>query len=308
MIYTLTLNPALDYIVKVDNFREGFVNRATSEALLYGGKGINTSVVLTNMGVKNIALGFVGGYFGKEFEKLLNDDGVQTDFVYLKNSNTRINIKIKGDKETDINSSGPDISKAELAELLNKLDTLKEGDFITLAGSVPRSISEDIYAKLTKNLSENGVNVVVDAEKKLLTDVLPYRPFLIKPNHHELGDIFGKVLSTKEEIVSASKKLQQYGARNVFVSMAGDGGILLTENGNAYFSPAPRGKVINSTGAGDSVVAGFLAEYINSNNYKKAFIMGLCAGSSSAFSERLATKKEIENLYNNFKIDQLELL
>lgn len=308
MIYTLTLNPSIDYILNIDNFTEGIVNRTVSENMLYGGKGINTSVVLTNIGVDNTALGFVGGYIGKEFEKLLNADGVRTDFVYLKNSNTRINVKIKGKSETDINACGPEIAENEIAALFSKLDNITEGDFITLAGSIPKSVSKDIYVKIAEKLNHKKANLIIDAEKNLLTDVLPYNPFLIKPNHHELGDIFGKKLSNKEEIICAAKELQKMGARNIFISMAGDGGILLAENTTVYISPAPCGKVINSTGAGDSLVAGFLAEFIKTNDYKKAFIYGLCAGSASAFSERLATKDEIDKLYNNFHFEKIETL
>lgn len=308
MIYTLTLNPAIDYIVNVDDFKEGFVNRTESEELLYGGKGINTSVVLTNIGIENIALGFVGGYIGKEFEKLLNEDGVKTDFVYLENSNTRINVKIKGLNETDINASGPLIKKNALDALFKKIEFLTDGDFIALAGSVPNSVPKDIYAVIAEKLRMKKVNVVVDAERNLLTDVLSYSPFLIKPNHHELGGIFNKELKTKNEIVAAARELQKMGAKNIFVSMAGDGGILVSEEGNTYFSPAPKGKLINSTGAGDSLVAGFLAEYIKTKDYKKAFAYGLCAGSASAFSERLATKNEIDNLYNSFSFDKIENL
>lgn len=308
MIYTLTLNPSIDYVVRMDEYKEGIVNRTSSEALLYGGKGINTSVVLANLGVENIALGFTGGYIGEEFEALLHNDGVKTDFVKLKNGNTRINVKIKAQAETEINAKGPDISTEELENLLLKLDNIQAGDYITLAGSVPPSIPADIYIRIAEKLSRNGVNIIVDAEKNLLTEVLPYKPFLIKPNHHELAEIFGRELMSKEEIISAAKELQKMGARNVLVSMAGDGGIFVGEDNAAYFSPAPTGKVINSTGAGDSTVAGFLAEYIRSANYKKAFIYGLCAGSASAFSEKLATKNEINNLLNTFLYDKIETM
>ena len=308
MIYTLTLNPSIDYIVRVNNYKEGLVNRTQSEDLFYGGKGINTSVILTNLGVDNIALGFVGGYIGKEFERLLYKDGVKTDFVYLADSNTRINIKIKGERETDINAAGPAVSPKELDRLLNKIQKLKEGDYITLAGSVPASLPKDIYVQIAKTLYGKNINIVVDAERNLLTDVLTYSPFLIKPNQYELGDIFKKELNTKTEIISAGFELQKMGARNIFISMAGYGGILITENKEVYSSPAPSGKVLNSTGAGDSLVAGFLAEYSKSQDYKKAFAMGLCAGSASAFSERLATKFEIEKLYNKFSFDNIESL
>ena len=259
-------------------------------------------------GIENIALGFTGGYIGEEFEALLRNDGVKTDFVKLKNGNTRINIKIKAQTETEINAKGPDVSAEELENLLLKLGNIQAGDYITLAGSVPPSIPADIYVRIAEKLSSKGVNIIVDAEKNLLTEVLPYKPFLIKPNHHELAEIFGKELMPREEIISAAKELQKMGARNVLVSMAGDGGIFVGEDNVVYFSPAPKGKVINSTGAGDSTVAGFLAEYIRSGDYKKAFIYGLCAGSASAFSEKLATKNEINNLFNAFSYDKIETM
>lgn len=308
MVYTVTLNPAIDYVVRMDEYKEGHVNRTSSEKLMYGGKGINTSVVLTNLGVDNTAFGFVGGYIGKELESLLHNDGIKTDFVHLQNGNTRINVKIKAHNETEINALGPNISEEELEEFMTKLHKLQNGDFITLAGSVPPSVPKDIYVRIAKALADKGINMVVDAEKNLLTDVLPYRPFLIKPNHHEIGAIFDCELKTKTEILSAARNLQKLGARNIFVSMAGDGGLFVSENGEAYYSPAPVGKVVNSTGAGDSSVAGFLAEYIRSNDFKKAFVHGLCAGSASAFSAKLATKEEIGILYDTFSYNKIEAL
>ena len=308
MVYTLTLNPSIDYILRMNAYTEGRVNRTSSEEMLYGGKGINTSVVLTNLDIDNIALGFVGGNICKEFESLLHNDNVKTDFVVLKNGSTRINVKIKAEKETEINALGPVISAEELNELISKISVLDAEDFITLAGSIPPSVPKDIYVRIAEQLSAKGVNVIVDAEKNLLTDVLPYRPFLIKPNHHELGEIFGRKLNTKSEMLSAAHKLQEMGARNVLVSMAGDGGVFLAENGESLYSPAVSGKVINSTGAGDSTVAGFLAEYIRSNDYKQAFIYGLCAGSASAFSSKLATKREVDLLYKKFPFDKIEIL
>ncbi len=308
MIYTVTLNPAIDYVVRMDECKEGHVNRTLSEELMYGGKGVNTSVVLTNLGVDNTALGFVGGYIGKEFEHLLHTDGIKTDFIHLENGNTRINVKIKAQTETEINAQGPKITKEELAAFMTKLHALKKGDYITLAGSVPPSVPKDIYIKIAQELADKDVNIVVDAEKNLLTDVLPHRPFLIKPNHHEIGAIFDCELKTKADILSAARKLQKMGARNIFVSMAGDGGLFLGENTEAYYSPAPVGKVINSTGAGDSSVAGFLAEYVKSGDFKTAFAYGLCAGSASAFSEKLATKDEINALFDAFPFEKIEML
>jgi len=308
MIYTLTFNPALDYIVKVSDYKEGMVNRTSSETLLPGGKGINVSMILSHLSTENIALGFVGGFTGTELETLLENEKVQTDFVRLTNGNTRINVKLKADCETEINAAGPKISKAELNMLYKKLNELKDDDFLVLAGSIPSSLPDSIYCQIAQNLSGKKINFVVDAEKNLLKDFLKFKPFLIKPNHHELGDFFNKKLESKEEIACAARKLQEMGARNVFVSMADKGGILACENNEVFFSVAPSGNVINSTGAGDSLLGGFLSEYISSKDYKKAFIMGLCAGSASAFSQNLATKDEIEKIHSFFSKNQIKNL
>lgn len=308
MIYTLTFNPALDYIIEVSDYKEGMVNRTASEKLLPGGKGINVSIILSHLSTENTALGFVGGFTGNELETLLKKENVQTDFVQLKNGNTRINVKLKADYETEINATGPQISETELNMLYQKLNDLKDGDFLVLAGSIPSSLPDSVYCQIAQNLSEKKINLVIDAEKNLLKDVLKFNPFLIKPNHHELGDFFNERLESTEEIARAAKKLQNMGARNVFVSMAEKGGILACENNEIFFSVAPSGKVINSTGAGDSLLGGFLSEYISSKDYKKAFIKGLCAGSASAFSQNLATKDEIEKLYSFFSKNQIQKL
>ena len=297
MIYTVTFNPSLDYIVRLDSFTAGEINRVNYEQVLGGGKGINVSIVLGNLGHESTALGFTAGFTGEEIKRQLDDFGVKHDFVQLPEGFTRINVKVKADKETEINGQGPDISEAKREELFEKLDTLAEGDTLVLAGSIPKTLPDDIYEKIMARLEGRGIRIIVDAEKKLLLNVLMYHPFLIKPNNHELGDMFGVKLTTDEEIITYAKKLQEKGAQNVLISMAGDGAILLTANGQHYKSPAPKGKLVNSVGAGDSMVAGFITGYIESQgDFETAFHMGVATGSASAFSENLATRPEVEAL------------
>lgn len=297
MIYTVTFNPSLDYIVRLDSFTAGEINRVNYEQVLGGGKGINVSIVLGNLGHESTALGFTAGFTGEEIKRQLDGFGVKHDFVQLSEGFTRINVKVKADKETEINGQGPDISEAKREELFEKLDTLAEGDTLVLAGSIPKTLPDDIYEKIMARLEGRGIRIIVDAEKKLLLNVLKYHPFLIKPNNHELGDMFGVKLTTDEEIITYAKKLQEKGAQNVLISMAGDGAILLTADGKHYKSPAPKGKLINSVGAGDSMVAGFITGYIESQgDFETAFHMGVATGSASAFSENLATRPEVEAL------------
>lgn len=297
MIYTVTFNPSLDYIVRLDSFTAGEINRVNYEQVLGGGKGINVSIVLGNLGHESTALGFTAGFTGEEIKRQLDGFGVKHDFVQLPEGFTRINVKVKADKETEINGQGPDISEAKREELFKKLDTLSEGDTLVLAGSIPKTLPDDIYEKIMARLEGRGIRIIVDAEKKLLLNVLKYHPFLIKPNNHELGDMFGVKLTTDEEIITYAKKLQEKGAQNVLISMAGDGAILLTADGKHYKSPAPKGKLINSVGAGDSMVAGFITGYIESQgDFETAFHMGVATGSASAFSENLATRPEVEAL------------
>ena len=297
MIYTVTFNPALDYIVRLDKFTAGEINRVTYENVLGGGKGINVSIVLSNLGQKSTALGFVAGFTGEEIKRQLLEHNVQSDFVQLPEGFTRINVKVKADVETEINGQGPKISEAKREELFAQLDKLAEGDTLVLSGSVPNTLPDDMYQQVLSKLQGKKIRIVVDAEKGLLLKVLQYNPWLIKPNNHELGDMFGVKLKSDEEIIEHAKKLQEKGAQNVLISMAGDGAILLTAEGKSYKSPAPKGKLVNSIGAGDSMVAGFLTGYIESNgNYEKAFHMGLATGSASAFSENLATRPEVEAL------------
>ena len=297
MIYTVTFNPSLDYIVRLDSFTAGEINRVNYEQVLGGGKGINVSIVLGNLGHESTALGFTAGFTGEEIKRQLDGFGVKHDFVQLSEGFTRINVKVKADKETEINGQGPDISEAKREELFEKLDKLSKGDTLVLAGSIPKTLPDDIYEKIMARLEGRGIRIIVDAEKKLLLNVLKYHPFLIKPNNHELGDMFGVKLTTDEEIITYAKKLQEKGAQNVLISMAGDGAILLTADGKHYKSPAPKGKLINSVGAGDSMVAGFITGYIESQgDFETAFHMGVATGSASAFSENLATRPEVEAL------------
>ena len=298
MIYTVTFNPALDYVVRMDALVLGQVNRTVSEDVQLGGKGINVSWVLRELGHENVALGFVAGFTGKAIENGLAAKGVATDFIHLPAGLTRINVKLKAGEETEINGKGPDISAEALEELLCKLDALGEGDVLVLAGSIPASMPSDVYESILARLEGKKVLCAVDATRDLLVNVLKYKPFLIKPNNHELGEIFGRVLNTDEEIRECAEKLQQQGARNVLVSMAGDGAMLLDENGGCHRLAAYKGKVKNSVGAGDSMVAGFLAGYLDTGDYAHALRVGSAAGSATAFSDVLATRPEIEALLN----------
>ena len=298
MIYTVTFNPSLDYIVSVDDFKLGLTNRTSSELILPGGKGTNVSTVLKNLGFESTALGFVAGFTGNEIVKRLNDMGIKSDFISIENGISRINLKLKSIDGTEINGAGPDISEEKVNKLMDKLNQLKEGDVLVLAGSIPSSMSDNIYRDIMADLKDRGVMIVVDATKDLLLNVLEYHPFLIKPNNHELGEIFDVKLTTREEVIPYGRKLQEKGARNVLVSMAGEGAVLIAEDGQVFDTPAPKGKLINGVGAGDSMVAGFVAGWIEKQDYEYAFHMGVESGSASAFSENLATKEEIINVYN----------
>ena len=298
MIYTVTFNPSLDYIVSVDDFKLGLTNRTSSELILPGGKGTNVSTVLKNLGFESTALGFVAGFTGNEIVKRLNDMGIKSDFISIENGISRINLKLKSIDGTEINGAGPDISEEKVNKLMDKLNQLKEGDVLVLAGSIPSSMSDNIYRDIMADLKDRGVMIVVDATKDLLLNVLEYHPFLIKPNNHELGEIFDVKPTTREEVIPYGRKLQEKGARNVLVSMAGEGAVLIAEDGQVFDAPAPKGKLINGVGAGDSMVAGFVAGWIEKQDYEYAFHMGVASGSASAFSENLATKEEIINVYN----------
>ena len=296
MIYTVTFNPSLDYIVTVDNFTTGRVNRTTTEFMYPGGKGINVSIVLKNLGYDNIALGFEAGFTGEEIIRRISDMGIIHDFIHVDSGLSRINVKIRSDNESEINGQGPAIEADHINKLYQRFDKLKNGDILVLAGSIPTVMPDSMYMDIMKYLKGRNIKIVVDATKDLLVNVLEYKPFLIKPNNHELGEIFGVELKTRDEVVEYAKRLQKMGAVNVLVSMAGEGAVLVAEDGSIFKTPAPKGVVKNSVGAGDSMVAGFIAGYLNSGNYVEAFKMGVCTGSASAFSDKLATKAEVEAL------------
>ena len=298
MIYTVTFNPALDYVVKVEHFALGIVNRTVKENIYYGGKGINVSVVLSHLGFETVALGFVAGFTGAEIERGARELGFQTDFIHVKNGMSRINVKLKSDEESEINGMGPEITAEDVELLLRKLDELKSGDILVLSGSIPGSIDDTIYETIMARLDGRGIQIVVDATKDLLLNVLPYHPFLIKPNNHELGEMFGVCLKTDDDIIAHAKKLQDMGGRNILISMAGDGAILVAEDGKVYRIGVPKGKVKNSVGAGDSMVAGFLAGFLRSGSCEEALRLGTAAGSATAFSDGLAEKEDIMALYD----------
>ncbi len=300
MIYTVTFNPSLDYIVSVDKFSTGCVNRTNSELLFPGGKGINVSLVLKNLGFDSTALGFMAGFTGREIERLLSVSDVKTSFITVADGISRINVKLRSDEETEVNGMGPGIGNDDIQKLYSQLDGLKDGDVLVLAGSIPSVMPESMYMDIMKYLSGKDLRIVVDATKDLLMNVLIYHPFLIKPNNHELGEIFGVTLKTKDQVIPYAKKMQEKGARNVLISMAGEGAILIAEDGKVYESEPPKGQVKNSVGAGDSMVAGFIAGYEKYGSYEDAFYTGLCTGSASAFSDELATRDAVNTLLDTF--------
>ena len=297
MIYTVTFNPSLDYIVSVNDFQLGLTNRTDSELILPGGKGINVSTILMNLGIDSTAFGFAAGFTGEEIIREVEAMGIRSDFIKIDSGISRINLKLKNIDGTEINGSGPEISEEKIEELLRKLDILGEGDILVLAGSIPASMPADMYSTIMERLQHKNVTFIVDATKDLLINVLKYKPFLIKPNNHELGELFDVKLTTREEVIPYGKKLQKQGARNVLISMAGEGAVLVAEDGSVYEAPAPKGTLVKAVGAGDSMVAGFTAGWIEKKDYRHAFYMGVSAGSASAFSEYLATKEEIMDLY-----------
>ena len=300
MIYTVTFNPAIDYVVRMsDELLPGMTNRSDSEECYFGGKGINVSTILKNLGLENTALGFVAGFTGKAIEESVRSKGILSEFIELEEGISRINVKIKGQSETELNAQGPRISEAAQKKLFDRISKLQDGDVLILAGSIPSSLPSDVYEKIIALVSDRKIEVVVDATKDLLKNVLKYHPFLIKPNNHELGEMFGTVLKTDDEIEEHAKKLQELGARNVLISMAGDGAMLISEEGKKYRIGVPKGKVRNSVGAGDSMVAGFIAGYFKNKSYEEALKMGTAAGSATAFSDDLATGEAILELYNN---------
>lgn len=302
VIYTVTFNPSLDYIVSVKDFRPGMTNRTSSELMLAGGKGINVSIVLGNLGIKSTALGFIAGFTGDEIVRRLHNGGINSEFIKINDGISRINIKLKSIDGTEINGQGPHIDSSHIEQLMNRLRRLESGDVLVLAGSIPAGISDNIYKDIMDMLKDKGVQIVVDATSRLLTNVLEYNPFFIKPNQHELGDIFNVTLNTQEEVIPYALELKKMGAVNVCVSMGGKGAILVADDGNVYKAKAPDGILKNSVGAGDSLVAGFLSGWIEKKDYEYAFRKGVATGSASSFSERLATNGEVNDLIGKVTI------
>ena len=297
MIYTITFNPSLDYIASCEDFRLGATNRVSKEIIFPGGKGINVSIVLSNFGMDTTALGFLAGFTGEEIKRLIVEKGIRNEMIPIANGFSRINVKLKSKEESELNGMGPFIGDDAIARLYEKLDELTKEDILCLAGSIPSSMPPTMYSDIMKHLEGRGIRIVVDATRDLLMNVLEYKPFLIKPNNHEIGELFDVKLEKREEVVPYAKKLQEKGAVNVLVSMAGEGAVLVDENGKVYMSEAPKGKVVNSVGAGDSMVAGFIYGYLKYGNYAEAFRYGLATGSASAFKEELATLADVEELY-----------
>lgn len=294
MIYTLTLNPAIDYYITVDDFKSGTVNRTTSERMAFGGKGINVSLVLKELGFYSTCLGFVGGFTGEALENYLKQNGIDCDFVKVA-GNTRINVKLN---DTDINANGPEITLDDIKKLYKKLDNIKTNDFVVLSGSVPKSLPQNIYQIIIEEMKSKGVKFVVDAEKDFLLDTLKYKPFLIKPNHHELGDIFDVEINNFDSAICYAKKLQEKGARNVMVTMGEKGAVLVCENGETHTQIAPKGEVVSAVGSGDSTVAAFLAKHIEGCEYSDCLKWAVAAGSATAFGVFLATSEDIKNNFD----------
>lgn len=300
MIYTVTLNPSLDYLVNVPDFQIGYTNRTVSETIVPGGKGLNVSMVLSNLGIENTALGFIAGFTGEEIRKRTKECGIHAEYILVQDGFSRINVKLLSIDGTEINGQGPYIGEMELKTLMEKLDCLRSGDVLVLAGNVPSSVPTDIYSQIMEKLKDRGVEFIVDTTKEGLVLSLKYQPFLIKPNHHELGEVFGTTITTKEEAIVYARRLKDMGAKNVLVSMASKGAVFVAENGEILSEDAPKGHLMNAVGAGDSMVAGFLAGWQEKKDYEYAFYTALAAGSASAFSKSLATGEEIKKLRARF--------
>ena len=301
MIYTVTLNPSIDYIVRLDELKTGITNRTTSEEYYIGGKGINVSCVLSELGIKSTALGFVAGFTGEAIEKGLKNPKITADFITLKSGISRINIKIKAGEETEINCQGPHIDEEELLNLFDKIDNIQSGDTLIVAGNVPNTLPDDVYESILERLEGKDVRIVVDATKKLLVNSLKYKPFLIKPNRQELSEIFDTTVKTESDVVKYAQELQKMGAKNVLVSLGGDGALLVDEFGEVHKEGVIKGyKVLNTVGSGDSMVAGFVAGCIDKNDYSYALKRGSACGNATAFLNGLATKEKIEELLAQF--------
>lgn len=306
MFYTVTLNPALDYNMTLNEFTAERVNRSVKEEVIPGGKGLMVSRMLKNLGIESTAFGLVAGFTGTELIRMVHELGIRTSFVSLPEGMTRINVKLWGGLEGEINAQGPECDEKSLQALFEKLSLLTKEDTLVLSGSVPATLPKDIYVDMIKHVKDKGMRVVVDATGELLRNTLPYRLFLVKPNHHELGELYGVTLTTKEDVAQYAKKLREEGARNVLVSMAGDGAVLAAEDGSVWFGEAPQGTVVNTVGSGDSMVAGFLAGYEKAQNAEQAFKTGIASGSASAFSAELGTKDEVEALLRQIQVTQVE--
>lgn len=301
MIYTVTLNPSIDYIVRLDKLTSGITNRTTSEEYYYGGKGINVSLVLAELDLDSTAYGFVAGFTGKAIENGIRNDHIITDFIKLKEGISRINIKIKAGEETEINCQGPHIDEQELERLLQKIDRIQPGDTLILAGSIPNTMPDDTYEIMMQRIGDKDVRIVVDATKQLLVNSLKYHPFLIKPNRQELSEIFNVEVKTEEDIEHYAKELQKLGARNVLISLGGEGAMLIDENGGKHKAGVLKEKVINTVGSGDSMVAGFVAGYVKTGDYGYALKLGSVCGNATAFLSGLATKEKINELLEKFE-------
>ena len=295
MVYTITLNPALDYTISIKQLILNEINTSESEEILPGGKGINVSIILKRLGIDTVTLGFISGFTGEEIKRLIENEKIKTDFIKIKNGNSRINVKILEEKrETAINSCGPFLENEYIEKLYQKLENLNKEDILVLSGSIPKGINEDIYEKICKKVKEKNVKIVVDATKDLLVNTLKYRPFLVKPNHYELGEIFNTKITNKEQAIDCAKKLQKSGAQNVLVSMGNNGSVLFDENKKIYKKEALQNKtIINTVGAGDSMVAGFLAGYLKYKNYEDALKLGISSATATVCSKHLGTKEKI---------------
>ncbi|MDO5718529.1 MAG: 1-phosphofructokinase [Tissierellia bacterium] len=305
MIYTITLNPCLDYIMDLDEFESGIINRSKSELVLPGGKGINVSQILQELGVKNTAVFFSASFTGKYLEQVLKEKNIETKSISIDKGFTRINVKVRSGYETAINAKGPEISDSSLDELFNYLKSIDEGDIIVISGNIPPGLKENIYEEIIANSKKRGAEFVVDATKSALTSVLKHRPFLIKPNHEELGEILDVEINNFEDAIDGSRKLQLEGARNIITSMGAKGAVLITEDGEVFIAESLKGDVKNTVGAGDSMVAGFISGYYHMKNYEKAFALAVAAGTATAFSDTLAKGEEIKRLEKGINIQRL---
>ena len=306
MIYTVTLNPSIDYVIKVDKLTTGNINRVNEEHVYPGGKGINVTRILKSLDNDNIALGFVSGFTGDYIINSLQELNLKSDFIKVKEGFTRINVKVKSEEETEINGQGPKISEEELNQFYKVIDKLVDGDILILSGSIPSCLDERLYESIMKKVEDRDIKVIVDATKNLLLNVLKYKPFLIKPNNHELAEMFNVELNSTENVVFYARKLKEMGAQNVLISMGKDGALLVTENDEVFASSVAKGEVVNSVGAGDSMVAGFIAGYLKSNSYEEALRLGAASGGATAFSSDLATREFIDKLVDEIKIEKIK--